>query len=185
MPDGLRPDRGGIWRRSAGRRRLGRQLWSIGSGGLLVLGVLDLVAFGGLVGVLERFHLADVAFAVWLLLSLVRRTCVAPLGRRFRLTLNQDRRRVAEATDVEVRGNPDRLDQAVGKALCHGVGRVEPGLGRHQCGDLLRCPPGFRSVAGDEAAFHLVERLGHGAHVLGRAHHEAGRVVDHQKRSRA
>jgi hypothetical protein len=50
--------------------------------------------------------------------------------------------------------------------------RVEPGLGRHQRGDLLGGAAGLRGVAGDQAALHLVERLGHGAHVLGGAHHQ-------------
>ena len=46
---------------------------------------------------------------------------------------------------------------------------VEPGLLRHQRGDVVLGASRLRRVAGDEAALDLVERLGHRPHVVGGA----------------
>jgi hypothetical protein len=90
-------------------------------------------------------------------------------------------RGIAEPAHVELRGDAHRLGKSIGKAELDRLRGVEPGLLRHQRGDVILGPAGFGGVAGDEAALDLVERLGHRAHVVGGAHCEPRRVVDHQE----
>lgn len=129
MPDGLCPNRGGIGRRTARWRGFGGRLRGVGSGSRLVLGVRDLVAFGRGVSVLVRFDLTAVALAVGLRLGFDG--------------FDQHRRGVAEAADVEARGDADRLYKPVGEALRNRVCGVEPGLGGHERRDLLGVRPDF------------------------------------------
>ena len=161
MRERLGADRGGV-RRRVGRRRAGRRLGGAGSTSSSAAAASSAASSAAASAGSARVILGSVA------------------GRGLD-RLDQRRRRVAEPADVEPRRDAHRLGEPVGEAELHRLRGVEPGLLRHQRGDVVLGAARLRHVAGDEAALDLVERLGHRPHVVGGAHHEPRGVVDHQE----
>jgi hypothetical protein len=90
------------------------------------------------------------------------------------------RRQVLKSGKVEVRRHSDRLLDAVGKAEVDRFFGGEPGLVLHHRLDLGIVAAGFVTIRADHAGLHLVEGIGHPAHVCGRSHDQTRGIVQHQ-----
>ena len=95
--------------------------------------------------------------------------------------LDKHWRCIAKAPDVEAGGNTHWLCHARGQPQIHRVLRIEPRLGGHQRCDFNLGLARFGGIAPGHAARDLVQCFGHLAHVSGRAHDKARRIMDHQK----